>query len=60
MDDLPYKVEPQDSLCALLGGASSRRSSWVGGVAIFKAQHRLKGSEEAETLRMGARGALAI
>lgn len=50
MGNVPYKDEPQDSRCALLGGASSCRFSWVGGVAICNAQHRLKGSKEAETL----------
>lgn len=50
MGNVPYKDEPQDSPCPPLGGASSRHFSWVGGVAIFNAQHRLKGSREAETL----------
>lgn len=36
--------------CVLLGGASSGHFPWVGGEAIFNAQHRFKGSREADTL----------
>lgn len=59
MGNVSSKDEPEDSRCVLPCGASSRHLPGVGRAAIFKVQHRFKGSREAEPLLKNGGGAPA-